>query len=98
MLFLHPKVTVIASWYLEANADSFGESPLWEDCLHLRYHGAAQHPSLGPDQVAVLFDAGHHCKVLGEVAGDDATDAFLLQLLRCVKYWGPKKNGQKTIS
>lgn len=75
-----------ASLYLEANTNSLGESPFWEDCLHLWDHSAAQHPSLGPDEVAVLFDPGHHCKVLREIPGNDAADPLLLQLLWRVKY------------
>lgn len=82
---------VIVSLYLEANANSFGQSPFWEDCLHLWYNSAAQHPSLRSDKVAVLFDPGYHCKVLREISGDDAADTFLLKLLWSVKYWGQKR-------
>lgn len=55
------------------------------------YHGAAQHTSLGSDEVAVLFDPGNHREVLREISGDDAADPFLLKLLRSVKYWGQKR-------
>lgn len=72
--------------YLEANTNSLGERPFWEDSLHLWDHGAAQHPALGPDEVAVLFDPGHHCEILGEIPRDDATDALLLKLLGSVEY------------
>lgn len=75
-----------ASVYLEANANSLGECPFWEDSLHLWDHGAAEHASLGPDEVAVLLDPGHHCKVLGEIPCDDAADPLLLKLLWSVKH------------
>lgn len=75
-----------ASVYLEANADSLGERPFWEDSLHLRDHGAAQHAPLGPDEVAVLLDPGHHREVLREIPCDDAADPLLLKLLRSVKH------------
>lgn len=92
MLLLHSEKVIChhdsgnASLYLEANTNSLGERAFWEDCLHLWDHGAAQHPSLGPDEVAVLFDPGHHCEVLREIAGDDAADALLLKLLWSVQY------------
>lgn len=72
--------------YLQAYTDALGEGTLGEDSLHLRHHGAAQHSALWANQIAVLFDARHHRKVLWEVTSDDAADSFLFQVLRTVQH------------
>ena len=60
--------------YLQAHPDPLGERSLREHSLDLRHHRAAQDAPLRTNQDAVLLDARHHRKVLGEVAGDDAAD------------------------
>lgn len=72
--------------HLQAHADPFGQRTLREHCLHLRDHCAAQHAALGPDQVAVLLDAGYHSEVLWEVTRDDAADALTVQVLSTVQH------------
>lgn len=76
--------------YLQAYTDALGECALGEDSLHLGHHRATQHSALWANQVAVLFDARHHRKVLWEVTSDDAADSFLFQVLRTVQHWDKK--------
>lgn len=66
--------------YLESHFDLLGEGAFREDGLHLRHHSGAQHAALGADVVGFLADAGDDGKVLGEVRGQDAGDALLVEL------------------
>lgn len=73
--------------YLQPDPDSFGEGPLGKNCLYLGHNSAAQNASLRTDQITVLLDARHDCKVLWKISGDDAANALPLQLLWRVQLW-----------
>lgn len=80
-------ILVLLSVYLQSNPDPLGERPLGKNCLNLWYNSAAEDASFRTNQITVLLDAWHHCKVLWEISGDDTANAFPLQLFRSFQFW-----------
>lgn len=76
--------------YLQANTDPLGESPLWEGGLHHGDGAAGQNAPIWTHVVRLLRDPRHHGKILGKISGDNAANAFLLQLGRTVQLFGMK--------
>ena len=66
---------------LQANSDGFGEGAFRQHCLHLRHYSGGQNATFIANHCCFLLHPCHQRKVLGKVCGQDASDAFLLQVL-----------------
>ena len=72
--------------HLQGQLHPLGDCVLREGGLHQGHQLARQRAALGADGVIVLVEPRHDDEVQGEVGGDDAADALLLQLLQAPQF------------